>query len=189
MNVQSTTGSLNIQGGSTTDVNLAGVGIQGFVSINDVADLIVTNTGTAAQNVTVTQDAIFGTGLFGNNNAEVSYQNVTLLAINAGSGADNYTVNALNGPFTSKLEIEDTSSTNSFVDDVFVNSLSALNMDLVNLANPAVSELTVHHHGGTASISKVSPTSTNGVVTVSFPGEPPSEVTYDGFASLNTASS
>jgi len=188
VNVESTSGSLNIGGGDTTDVNLAAVGIQAAVRINDVVDLVVTNTGAAAQNVTVTQDAIFGTGLFGSNGAEVIYEDVKLLAINAGSGADHYTVNALNGPFTSKLEIEDTSSTTSFVDNVFVNSLSALNMDLVNLANPDVGELTVHHHGGKASISKVSPTSTNGVVTVSFPGELPSEVAFDGFAVVKTAS-
>jgi hypothetical protein len=103
-----------------------------------VADLVVTNSGAAAQNVNVTQDGIFGASLFGNNpNAEVCYPNVDLLAVNAGSGVDDYTVNALNGPFTTKLEIEDTSSTKSFVANVFVNSLSELNMDLVNLANPA----------------------------------------------------
>jgi hypothetical protein len=186
VNVESTSGTLNIGGGDTTDVNMVAVGIQASVKINDVADLVVTNTGSAAQNVTVTQDTIFGTGLFGNNSAEVVYQHVKLLAINAGSGADQYTVDALSGPFTTKLEIEDTSSTTSFVDDVFVNSLSELNMDVINLANPEVGELIVNHDGGTASISKVSPTSTNGVVKVSFPGELPSEVTFDGFEVVKT---
>jgi hypothetical protein len=189
VNVEAASGNLNIGGGNTTDVNLAGAGIQAFVKVNDVADLIVTNTGTTAQNVTVTTAAVFGTGLFGNNSAEVSYQDVTLLAIKAGAGADHYTVNALSGPFTSKLEIEDTSSTKSFVDDVFVNSGSRLNLTLVNLANPDVGELTVNHQGGTVSVSRVSSTSTNGVVTVSYPGELPSVVTYDGFASVDAASS
>ncbi len=189
VNVQSVSGKLNIGGGNTTDVNLAAVGIQGVVKITDVADLVVTNTGKAAQNVTVTQVAIFGTGLFGSNSAEVLYQDVNLLAINAGSGVDHYTVNALSGPFTTKLEIQDISSTTSFVDNVFVNSLSALNLDVVNLANPDVGALTVHHDGGKAGISKVSPTSTNGVVTVTYPGELPSEVAFDGFAVVKTASS
>jgi hypothetical protein len=189
VNVQAATGILNILGSSsTTDVNLAGAGIQGFVSVNGVADLVVTNTGTAAQNVTVTQDAIFGTGLFGTSTAEVIYQNARVLAINAGSGSDHYTVNALNGPFATKLEIEDTAHTTSFVDDVFVNSLSELNMQVVNLANPAIAELIVHHHLGKAGISRVSPTSTNGLVTVSYPGELPSEVTFDGFGVVKTAS-
>ena len=188
VNVQSTSGTLNIGGGVTTDVNLAAVGIQAPVKVNDVADLVVTNTGTAAQNVTVTQNAIVGAGLFGSNSADVLYQNVNLLAINAGSGVDNYTVNALSGPFTSKLEIEDTSSTKFFVSNVFVNSLSELNMDVVNLANPNVGELIVHHHGGKASISKDSHSSTDGVVKVSFPGELPSEVAFDGFAVVKTAS-
>jgi hypothetical protein len=188
VNVQSTSGALNIGGGSTTDVNLAGAGIQASVSVTDVADLVVTNTGSAAQDVTVTNAAIFGTGLFGNNSAEVSFQFVKLLAINAGSGADHYTVNALSGPMTSQLEIEDTSKTTSFVDNVFVNSGSLLNLDVVNLADPSVGQLIVHHNGGKAGISKVSPTSTNGVVKVSYPGEPPSEVTFDGFAVVKTES-
>jgi hypothetical protein len=188
VNVDSASGVLNIGGGATTDVSLTAAGVQGAVNVNDVNILSLTNTGTAAQDVTVTNTAISGTGFFANNSAGVSFQNVNSLVINAGSGADHYTVNALSGPIAKQVEIVDTTRTTSFVDDVFVNSGSQLNLTVANFADPSVGQLIVHHHGGKAGISKVSPTSTNGVVKVSYPGEPPSEVTFDGFASVKTAS-
>jgi len=185
--VQANSGFVDITGNNTTNVTLGAADLQASVEVNGAGSLAVVNTGPITQDVTVSQSTISGTGLFGNNSVVVSYFNVDVVGIDAGSGKDHYTIQAtkLGDAFTSFIAIVDTASTKSFVVDVFVDSGSNLNSHLVNFAEPDVAELIVHHHLGKFSDQKDGATS--GDATVTFP-DSTSQVHYDFFATVKAES-
>jgi hypothetical protein len=156
-------------------------GIQGNVTVQGVGGLSLLDNGndTTAQNVTVTEKSVSGTGLFGNDNPTLSYAGVSNLSINSGQLADQYTVEG-SGPyvqFSTKISITDSSNT-GFRTDVYVGIFADLNLSVVNPTELAAAQLVIH----TISSQTVSdPSPMQGVVDVTFADVFTSQISYDGF--------
>jgi hypothetical protein len=184
-----------IQGNSSTNVFLGQLqanggaattqGIQADVQVSGAKSLTIYDAGdTRPQNVTVTEKAIFGSGLFGNNNAKVRYSGVSTLTINTGQGADDYTVtpSQLGVRFGATINIVDYSIT-SFIADVFVDSASRLKLHLFNeLTPPSAAKVFITPIGPIAGTVGFGGTPSNGFADVFF-GDTvvSSQVTYVGF--------
>jgi hypothetical protein len=156
-------------------------GIQGNVTVQGAGSLSLLDNGnnSTAQNVTVTEKSVSGTGLFGNNNVVLSYGGVTNLSIDSGQLADQYTVEG-SGPyveFSTKISLTDSSNT-SFRADVYAGIFNDLNLSLFNTTPVAAAQLFIH----TISSQTVSnPTPLQGVVDVTFAGVFTDQISYDGF--------
>jgi len=159
-------------------------GINANVSVVTAGYLVVNDMGnvTSAENVTVTDNSIYGTGLFGNNNAEITYGFVSTLDLIAGQMANTYTVepSVSNAAFTSNITIL-SNSTYSFTVYVGVNSSSDLNLTLFNEQPKAATKLSVLANGGSLNFEGTHP---NGVVDAIFAGLATSEISYNGFTNV-----
>jgi hypothetical protein len=156
-------------------------GIQANVTVEGLANLTVLDNGndSTAQNVTVTEKSISGTGLFGKNGVVLSYGGVANLSIDSGQLADQYTVEGSNqfAVFDTKISITDFSSA-SFRADVYVNLFNYYNLSFFNASPLSAAELFIHPEGaGVVS----DPGSPQGVADVTFAGSFLSQIFYDGF--------
>ena len=86
----------------------------------------------------MTQSSISGTGLFGNNAAEVSYSDVKTVDLNSGQLQDSYTVKASSSTasFSSQINLFDDSSA-GFSAHVFLDAKTHLNLSLQNETSKA----------------------------------------------------
>jgi len=140
-----------------------------------------------AQNVTVTQDSIGGTGLFGNNSAVVSYQLPTgsSVTINTGEGADQYSVRgtSVTSRFNSEININDFSQSHAgFIGTVNLEPDNELTLRVTNEHPTLPAELFFFSGDGTVSINR--PVSGVEEITVNYPGELPSQIIVTGFSSV-----
>ena len=193
-------GPVIIDGTSSTDVtvgyplNSTGSvtrGIEANVWVEGASSLVVDNRGnvTTAENVTVTDQTISGSGLFGSSGVTLYYGDVQVIDILAGQMADSYVVtpSSLNAAFPS-LWI-DSDSNIDFCVKVTVNSASDLNLTLVNenayhnSTEESASALSVYVSSHGAGY----PTGTypNGTIDVMFEDGPTSQIFYNGFEKGN----
>jgi hypothetical protein len=188
--LEANAGPVQVNGSSSTTLRIgqqlsnglfSTQGIQGNVTVQGAGSLSLLDNGdnSKAQNVTVTEKSVSGTGLFGNNNVALSYGGVTNLSIDSGQLADQYTVEG-SGPdvqFSTDISITDSSNT-SFRADVYVGIFNDLNLSLFNPTPIAAAQLYIH----TVSSETVSnPTPQQGVVDATFAGVFTSQISYDGF--------
>jgi hypothetical protein len=188
------TGRVIIQGNQSTAVSVGVLvangaystgGVMANVTVGNVANLSLSNGGdTRAENVTVTDTTISGTGLFGNNSAKIFYSEVAALNIIGGNGrqADQFTVigSTSTSMFNSKITIMDNSS-NTFRADVFVGPSSNLHLLLINDSSPqGTAQLFIHPSDVSVSISGTP----NGVADLFTNGVLNSQLTFVGFGEV-----
>ncbi len=188
--LEANSGPVQVNGNSTTTLRIgqqlsnglfSTQGIQGNVTVQGVGGLSLLDNGnnSTAQNVTVTEKKVSGTGLFGNNSVVLSYGGVTNLSINSGQLADQYTVEA-SAPFVNfgtNISITDSSNT-SFRADVYAGILNNINVSLFNTNPVAAAQLFIHIQAGeTAS----HPNPLQGVVDVTYSQLLCGQISYDGF--------
>jgi hypothetical protein len=133
-------------------------GIKASVKVEDVATLILADfdNTTTQEKVTVTDKAIFGTGMFGNPLAQVNYSNVGHLYIDTGylaSGLqESFTIEGSSptATFPTPIEIDDDAAVGLSV-TVDLTPSSDLNLNVDNAATPAAGPayLYVNAIGGT----------------------------------------
>jgi hypothetical protein len=178
--VEGNAGQVSILANSTTSVSIGDTtnsmnGIQANVSVTGAAVLFLDNDASSAtENVTISQSAVKGSGLFGNNAVTVFYSNVADLDIAPGSGIDNYTIQAsqVGDAFTSHIDIG--TDARSFDIDVVVDSGSHLQLTLNDQEGNG--SMVISPDGGTVSSSGTP----NGVADVSYDGALGSQITYVG---------
>ncbi len=183
-------GPVQVNGNSTTTLRIgqqlpnglfSTQGIQGNVTVQGVGGLSLLDNGnnSTAQNVTVTEQKVSGTGLFGNNNVVLSYAGVTNLSINSGQLADQYTVEA-SAPFanfSTNVSITDSSNT-SFRADVYADIFNNIKVSLFNTNPVAAAQLFVHIQSGEVASH---PNPLQGVVDVTFDQLFCAQIAYEGF--------
>jgi hypothetical protein len=164
-------GALQSNGGDSTQ------GVDANVQVQNMRLLLLSNSAnvSAAENVTVTQSTVSGTGLFGKSTVDVSYGDVGTVAIFSGQGKDSYTVEASSStaPFSSQIDLFD-DSTVSYSAHVDLDAKSHLSLDLINETTKAGGLFIDAPHG------KFSPLS-NGVINVTFTGGLASQIDESGF--------
>ena len=171
--------------------NLTTAGIEANVSVSNVGQLTVNDAAnsTTQEHVTVTESTIFGTGLFGNNAAKLSYSGTQYLVIYTGQLGDTYQVagSKPGATFTSTIDIADLSNAGLSV-GVTLDAGSGLHLDVSNeyLENSAAS-LFISALGGT--FSQPSPVippgyEASGAESVTFPGGLTSEINYQDLTSV-----
>jgi hypothetical protein len=158
-------------------------GINANVSVFQAAELLIADGGnvTSQEHVKVTDSTISGTGLFGNNGL-VQYIG-TPLVIFTGQLANTYTV-APSHPgahFNSPVVIEDLFSSAGLSVTADMDAASGLDLRLFN-KNPATGKLFISAPGG--KFNPLTPTTPNGLETVTFTGGLTSTVSYSGFNSV-----
>jgi hypothetical protein len=164
------------QSSNDTDVTS---GIQANVAVDNLKNLLITNDGNVStkENVRVTEDSISGTGLFGNNSVEVTYNSTDkAVAIFSGQLADTYTVEASSSTaeFTSQINIFDDSN-KLFDAKVDVNSHSHLSLEVDKLSTQGTADLFINApHGKFSNPS-------DGEIDVSFSGVLTSQIDNEGF--------
>lgn len=163
--------------------------IKANVSVANVGQLTVEDTGntTTQEHVNVTESTIAGTGLFGNNAATLTYNNVASLVIDTGRLADTYSVvgtHQAGALFCNNITIDDFSNVGLSV-QVSVNSASGLDLSLVNtfVAQPAPASVLIAAFEGT--FSETTPPLPAGDEVVTFAGGLTSDVSYQGFTSVS----
>jgi hypothetical protein len=187
-----------INGGPSTQVlmgqfvrnaGLTTAGIKANVSVANVGLLTVDDNGnrTTQEHVNVTESTIVGVGLFGNNAATLSYNNVASLVIDAGQLADTYSVVGSHLPnvlYCDNITINDYSRVGLSV-QVSVNSASGLDLNLANMfvAQPASASLLIAAFEGT--FSQPTPPLPTGNELVAFASGADSDVSYQGFTSVS----
>jgi hypothetical protein len=194
VNLSANVGTVYIQGNQSTSVTLgtlqspgvySTLGIQGNVSVGNVGHLGISDSyDTRAQNVTVTDTTIFGSGIFGNNNVKVSYNEVAALTIIGGSGrqADEFIVtnSSSSSEFATQITILDNSNA-SFRVDAYVNAHSNLHLLLINDSSPQGSaELVIHPTNVSVTISGTP----SGVADIFANGLLNSQLTFVGFGEV-----
>ncbi len=191
-------GPVIIDGDSTTAVavgfplNSTGPitqGIEADVWVEGASSLVVNDHGnvTTAENVTVTDQSISGSGLFGNSGVTLYYGGVQGIDILAGQMADAYTVkpSSSNAVFTSSLWIDSISNWDFRV-NVSVNSASDLNLTLVNenaYHNPTEAWASVLDVTSEGSVD-LPGTHPNGTIDVFFGHGATSRISYGGFENV-----
>jgi hypothetical protein len=110
-------------------------GIQARVSVVGAGLVILSDSGntTTQEHVTVTESSISGSGLFGNNSAEVTFDDVVTLSILSGQLADSYEVagSSTGVEFGTQINIFD-DSTVRFNAGITVEDHNQLNVQLFN---------------------------------------------------------
>jgi hypothetical protein len=148
-------GAVFIQGNSSTHVTVGQQlsngefsthGIQSEVDAITAGSLTVSDSGntSTAENVIVTPSAIFGTGLFGNDNAKLFYSGIGAGGIHLATGqlADGYSV--IGDGYTTPITIV-SDSHESFRADVDVDAHTDLHLSLIANATPRnETELDIH---------------------------------------------
>jgi hypothetical protein len=162
-------------------------GIQGNVFVQGGAFLQVADGGnvTTQEQVTVTESAISGKGLFGNSGVVVRYRRTQPQFV-TGRLANTYTVAGSHpgATFGNGITISDAFSSAGLSVQVSVDSASGLFLDLFNW-DSARGSLSISAPGG--AFNPFNPTPVNGTETVTFPGghgHPvglTSKVVYGGF--------
>ena len=162
-------------------------GIQGNVFVQGGAFLQVADGGnvTTQEQVTVTESAISGKGLFGNSGVVVRYRRTQPQFV-TGRLANTYTVAGSHpgATFGNGITISDAFSSAGLSVQVSVDSASGLFLDLFNW-DSARGSLSISAPGG--AFNPFNPTPVNGTETVTFPGghgHPvglTSKVVYAGF--------
>ena len=191
VNLLANAGMVSIEGSRLTDVQIGVTSTQGVlanVSVTGAESLTLSDDASqTAQNVTVTQDSIGGTGLFGNNSAVVSYQLPTgsSVTINTGEGADQYSVRgtSVTSRFNSEININDFSQSRAgFIGTVNLEPDNGLSLRVTNEHPTLPAELFFFSGDGTVSINR--PVSGVEEITVNYPGELPSQIIVTGFSSV-----
>ncbi len=194
-------GAVSINGNSETVVSLGQLvpntgpvgpettaGIKANVSVSNVATLLVVDDGDSrTEHVKVTDKAVSGSGLFGNNTVKLSYSGTGDLTIDTGENTATYTVVGskpgatfnssilINGSFGEVLNVA-----------VTVDAESDLNLQLNNNnPNSAVGSLSITALGGT--FNSFPPVNGAGTETVTFRNGLTSVVNYENFASVTAS--
>jgi hypothetical protein len=158
-------------------------GIEANVTVEGASYLVVNNSGNIGtfENVTVTEQTISGSGLFGNNGVTLRYGGIQVVDILTGQLLDNYTVapSSPNAVFNSNIDIF-SNSYMAFNVNVDVNAASHLNLSLNNL-RPQLGDLVVKSNGGV----DLPGTHPNGTIDVFFLGQPTSVISYGGFDNVS----
>jgi hypothetical protein len=192
--LQRNAGFVDIEGNAETTVsvgqpvgNLSSTqGILANVEVIGAGSLTLSdNASDLAQSVTVEQETVAGTGLFGNNSVLFSYLNVKSLTLETSQGADQYDVDgaASNSPFTSQITIDDFSTSKAgLIATVNLAAKNELNLRLTNEEVGIPAQLFFFPGSGTVSTSN--PERGVEIVTASFPGELPSQLVVTDFTSV-----
>jgi hypothetical protein len=204
VNLLANSGPVTINGSTSTIVNVGEqapgkpggldtlAGINANVSVSGAGHLLLADSGntTTAENVTVTESTISGTGLFGNNAVKLTYSNTDNLAFLTGQLQDNYTFVASQpgARFVTAITVDDFSRAGLSV-TADLDSGSGLVLDLNNnlLTAKAPASLSIFAAG--ASFSNPHPTLPSGIENVLFSGGLTSAVSYEGFTSVNLINS
>jgi hypothetical protein len=186
-------GPVIIDGDSTTAVNIGyplastgtiTSGIEANVTVEGASSLVVNNSGNVStfEYVTVTDQSISGSGLFGNSNVTLTYGGIPSLVIVTGQVGDLYTVapSSPNAVFTSAITI-DSSSYYAFQVNVEVTRASHLNLTLYNRhpQEDGGGVLDVTTRGVALDISGAQ--DGNGTVDATYLGRTTSRIFYNGF--------
>jgi hypothetical protein len=200
VNLLSNSGPVTINGSSSTIVNVGEqapgkpggldttAGINANVSVSGAGHLLLADSGntTTAENVTVTDSTISGTGLFGNNAVTLTYSNTDNLAFLTGQMQDNYTFVASqpDARFVTAITVDDFSRVGlSVTTELDAGSGLVLNLNNNLLAARAPASLTIL--AANAAFSNLNPPLPSGIENVLFQGGLTSTVEYEGFTSVN----
>jgi hypothetical protein len=192
VNLAGNSGPVNINGAGTTVVALGSntanssesvtSGIRNKVFVEGANALQVLDGGnvTTAENMTVTESTISGTGMFGTNAVVVTYEDIAFLDIETGRLANKYTVAGSHpgAGFFSQISLNDDFSNAGMSVQVSVDSGSGLNLAMFN-QNPANGTLSISAPGGT--YSPGTPTTPSGLQDILFASGLTSVVEYSGF--------
>jgi hypothetical protein len=164
----------------------SGIQANVFVTNSFVLDILNGGDTTTKEQVKVTESAVSGTGLFGNNSVQLSYSSTRLEFFN-GQLANTYTVAASHSGalFNDEIALHDEFSNAGLSVQVNVDSGSNLLLHLFN-QDPKTGSLSISAPGG--QFHPAVPFLPTGNETVTFTGGLTSEVDYIGFDTVGLSS-
>jgi hypothetical protein len=165
-------------------------GIKANVSVSGVGHLNLADSGntTTQEHVTVTESKIFGTGLLGNNAAQLTYLDTANVASLTSQLRDTYNVAAStnSASFSSNVSIFDFARVGLNI-QASLDAKTDLHLNLVNSFDEPNASLAIIAMGG--HFSTVPPTLPDGVEDVTFPEGLTSTVAYQGYANVDLINS